>query len=425
MKLAIATLALAGAANAQVSTEGTPSMGMTKNNPIWTAPPASMLPALNSSRVMEYRERMGHGEKVGGFAVPQSVSVNAKTEGVWTDGVWRYTFSASDKITKGMFLNFDEFWLPEGSTLFAYTDEGKVAGAFTSANNKQNGEFMIRPLQGKTLTVEYNANGAADAPKLNINSVGSAYANFPGYNNNEKRGPSGWCNVNSACSEADDWRNELNAGAILMSNFGGYCSGSMINNEAGKQYFLTAFHCRPGSNDIVGFNYAEATCDGNSNSIDPDTAQGLTTLSSNSGSDFHVMEVQESIPSSYGVYLAGWNAEDVDSWTDVTTGIHHPSADRQKFSQHIGGVTRSGYITSNGVSHWYVSSWELGTTEGGSSGSPLYNSNKQIIGQLHGGYASCTYNVDDYYGSTAVSYTNGLGSVLAPSGAMSMSGAAL
>lgn len=421
MKLAL-TLALAGAANAQVSSEGHPSMGMTADK--WVSPPVSMLPALNSSLVMDYRSKMGHGEKRGGFAVPREVSVNAKTDGIWIGGVWRHSFSANDVITKGLFLNFDEFWLPEGATLFAYTDEGKVAGAFTSANNKQNGQFMIRPLQGKTLTVEYNANGATDAPKLHINTVGSAYSNFPGFSDAEKRGPSQSCNVDSACSDADEWRDEIDAGAILMTNFGGYCSGSMINNEAGKQYFLTAFHCSPSENDIVGFNYAESACGGDDNSIQPDTAQGLTTLAKSSGSDFHLLEVQEAIPSSYGVYLAGWNAEERDTWTDVT-GIHHPATDRQKFSQHYGDVTRSGYLTTDGATHWYVDSWQLGTTEGGSSGSPLYNADKEIIGQLHGGYAQCTYNFDDYYGSTAVSYVNGLGEQLAPSGAMSMKGTAL
>ena len=81
MKFAL-SLVLAGSANAQVSTVGTPSMGMTKAHSSWTSPPTAMLPALNSTRVMEYRERMGHGEKLGGFAVPQSVSVNAKTDGV-------------------------------------------------------------------------------------------------------------------------------------------------------------------------------------------------------------------------------------------------------------------------------------------------------------------------------------------------------
>jgi V8-like Glu-specific endopeptidase len=371
--------------------------------------------------VNEFRKEMNYEHtKVGGFAFPQPVSVNAEKDGKWIDGVWTYTFVSTDDVTKGMFVAFDGFWLPEGSSLFTYTETGEIAGAFTSKNNKKNQQFMIRPLSGKKLTVEYNANGATEQPIISIDVVGQAYASFPGhkFGEDEKRGPSGWCNINTACSCADDWRNEINAVTVLMSSFGGYCSGSMINNPDGKQYYLTAYHCRPSSRDLVGFNYQESTCNGNDNSLQiTDTAQGLATLASGSGSDYHLMEVEETIPSSYNAYLAGWNANEASSYTDVTC-ISHPSIDRKKFTQHYGGVTRSGYISSNGDTHWYVSSWELGTTEGGSSGSPLFNANKQIIGQLHGGYASCNYNYDDYYGALVKSYS-ALTPYLGSSGSMS------
>ena len=33
--------------------------------------------------------------------------------------------------------------------------------------------------------------------------------------------------------------------------------------------------------------------------------------------------------------------------------------------------------------------WDDGTTEPGSSGSPLFDQNHRVIGQLHGGYAAC------------------------------------
>ncbi|MBD3869039.1 MAG: hypothetical protein IFK94_13025, partial [Acidobacteria bacterium] len=51
--------------------------------------------------------------------------------------------------------------------------------------------------------------------------------------------------------------------------------------------------------------------------------------------------------------------------------------------------------------------WDLGTTEGGSSGSPLYNQDHQVIGQLHGGYASCSSQTSDWYGKLSVSWTGG------------------
>ncbi|NBW59693.1 MAG: hypothetical protein EBR41_03885, partial [Crocinitomicaceae bacterium] len=56
-------------------------------------------------------------------------------------------------------------------------------------------------------------------------------------------------------------------------------------------------------------------------------------------------------------------------------------------------------------SHWGVLSWELGVTEPGSSGSPLFNQNRRIIGQLHGGASACGASVlSDEYGKVSVSW---------------------
>jgi len=56
-------------------------------------------------------------------------------------------------------------------------------------------------------------------------------------------------------------------------------------------------------------------------------------------------------------------------------------------------------------SHWGVTDWDLGVTEGGSSGSPLYDQNHRIIGQLHGGASACGGSVlSDEYGKVSVSW---------------------
>ena len=58
------------------------------------------------------------------------------------------------------------------------------------------------------------------------------------------------------------------------------------------------------------------------------------------------------------------------------------------------------------ANHWRVI-WSAGITENGSSGSPLINNYRRVIGQLHGGYANCN-NVDsaDWYGKFSVSWHN-------------------
>ena len=57
--------------------------------------------------------------------------------------------------------------------------------------------------------------------------------------------------------------------------------------------------------------------------------------------------------------------------------------------------------------HVRVSDWDDGTTEPGSSGSPLFNQDHQVIGQLHGGGAACGNNKSDWYGKFSTSWTGG------------------
>jgi hypothetical protein len=65
-----------------------------------------------------------------------------------------------------------------------------------------------------------------------------------------------------------------------------------------------------------------------------------------------------------------------------------------------------------GASVWEINDanggWEIGVTEPGSSGSPLFDQNGKIIGQLYAGVAGCSGTVDnngwDVYGRFAVSW---------------------
>ena len=64
-----------------------------------------------------------------------------------------------------------------------------------------------------------------------------------------------------------------------------------------------------------------------------------------------------------------------------------------------GGETSPGDST-----HVRIIDWDKGTTEPGSSGSPLFDANHRVIGQLHGGGAACGNDLSDYYGRFHTSY---------------------
>jgi hypothetical protein len=83
----------------------------------------------------------------------------------------------------------------------------------------------------------------------------------------------------------------------------------------------------------------------------------------------------------------------------------------KRITHSVGPLQISGYF-GGGSSHLHVF-WApggVGTTEGGSSGSPLYSPDRRVIGQLHGGLASCSTTGaahSDYYGRIFTSWTGG------------------
>lgn len=201
-----------------------------------------------------------------------------------------------------------------------------------------------------------------------------------------------------------------------------FCSGVMINNGKGdgRQLLLTANHCvfTDLSNSIAGFNYERIECSSNANISNPQTAHGMKLLSRGSTSDFALFEVIEKIPQNYNVFLSGWDANipNLDNF-DLFAGIHHPSGDVKKISIYNGKLQLGSW--SEGPSkkyHLVIPKWSRGVTEPGSSGSPLFNSKGNFIGQLHGGASSCgNLEGSDLYGGFAFSFgDNGSGSTLKP-----------
>jgi subtilisin-like proprotein convertase family protein len=91
-------------------------------------------------------------------------------------------------------------------------------------------------------------------------------------------------------------------------------------------------------------------------------------------------------------------------------GIHHPDGEEKRISFENQPTTLTSYL-GTGIpgdgTHWRITDWDLGTTEPGSSGSPIYNPQHQVVGQLHGGYAACGNDDSDWYGAFHVSWTGG------------------
>ena len=344
--------------------------------------------------------RFGHGREV---------SFDLQSSGTWEyllngDRVWRLAVQLSGAYSINII--YDDFFMPPSGEFFVYSEnKSYVIGAFTEENNKDDGIFATQPVPGDHIILEYiEPAEVLGQGRVRLWKVIHAYRNLFGFKDARGYNDSGSCNNNVNCPEGMLWQDHNRAVAMILTSGGSrICTGSLVNNvqQDQTQYFLTANHCLGGNNSwIFMFNYESPGC-ANQDGPTSQTVQGSVLRASRSTSDFALLELTETIPALYNVNYAGWSAEDVPPQQPV--GIHHPSGDIKKISFDYDVGISDGWSGNDG-SHWRVASWEDGTTEPGSSGSPLFDNNYRVVGQLHGGQASCSFNFNDYYGKVSASW---------------------
>jgi lysyl endopeptidase len=227
------------------------------------------------------------------------------------------------------------------------------------------------------------------------------------------------CEVDIACPQGDLYRNVQRAVVRLIIDNSWLCSGTMLNNTANDQrpFLLTANHCidnaRSAANTVFYFNYESPECDGvQSDYPSPNlfTLSGSNLRATKNDAegvlDFTLLELLQLVPEHYNAYYAGWSATSAPP--EYSICIHHPVGDVKKISLDFDKAgTYSFSIPGNSYdenSHWRIFKWDLGTTEGGSSGSALFNNKMQVVGDLTGGEASCDYPYNDFYSKFNVAF---------------------
>ena len=300
-------------------------------------------------------------------------------------------------------LEFSPFYLSDDASLFMY-NEDVTLGAYSSINNNEESVFSIPLLRGDLVHIELLIpENTSDGNNIVISEIIHDYRdvlNLWGNYESERD-----CGDNVNCSSANNYQDPVNAAAFL--DMGGYiCSGSMINNTNNdlSPYFLTAWHCVNGENVNTFrfyFNYETSGCSGNNASYGSYAySSDLLVTSGDMDPDFALLLIDDDIYSSWNVFYAGWNRS--NSAPTIACGVHHPGGAPKKINFDNDTASNSGtinwgagYGTSPAGSHWEVY-WDDGGTEGGSSGSPLFDNNQRIVGQLSGGYGECGTGWDSY-----------------------------
>jgi hypothetical protein len=364
------------------------------------------------------------------FAIPFSSQINTDSHGTWEelgDGnrLWRLRISSPG--TPSLNLGFTQYRMPEGARLLIYAADGSYGlRPFTSQDNADHGELWTPVVLSDDIVVELTIPvKAMDQFALELGSVNVTYRGFGEILPPGER--SGSCNNDVVCPEGDDWRSEIPSVGVYTINGSWFCTGAIINNTAqdGTPYFLTANHCGVTTgNDqgvVIYWNFESPNCGDQCCGDLSQFNSGVIHRVSYSASDMTLVELEEPLNPAHGVTYSGWDRSTGDQSSAVA--IHHPSTDEKAISFEYDPTTTTSYLNNsipgNGT-HIRVTDWDDGTTEPGSSGSPLYSPNHHIVGQLHGGYASCSSQTSDWYGRLSVSWVNGLSGYLDPLGTGAM-----
>ena len=329
------------------------------------------------------------------YGVMQPCQVNIKEKGIKTEitgkgTIWQYRVSSTEAYSLGLY--FQNFYLPPKARLFVYDPKRKLLkGAFTNRNNHPSArELTLAEFPGKDLIIEYFEPFSAEFPgELVLGGISQAYVDIYRLKDN-------LLGIN--CPEAKDWEELKNSVCLITYHdrlYSYFCTGVLVNNVRYDlfPYFLTANHCVSNelmANSLVAyFNYENSSCD----SQDANTNQtlaGATLKASSIYSDFSLMLLDEFPPEEYHPYYAGWDARGDNPSQGVC--IHHPNVGPKSLA--IDSLRIESYpfkaqwfydgLATMPNTHWSVD-FKQGSVEVGSSGAPLFDQNKHITGQLHGG----------------------------------------
>ena len=370
------------------------------------------------------------------YGISRTLQIDIQREGELTvlpngDKVWQLAIRSPEAIN--LSVNFRELYMPQGGRLHFFNNDGTdLSRTYTQNSNRPDLRLGSWFIAGDIIRIEYfqPAVVTEDASLLmeglihgyRMGQVTTFVGGQRGLND------SGDCNYDVNCPIGEDFddKKDLVKKAVALLNLGNgfLCSAVLMNNTSRDKtpFLLTGNHCLDNSDPAlwsVRFNWVSPNpvCGTEDDSGDIQTnftMSGAELKANNTLSDFALVELFDEIPGTWDVAFAGW--DNTDELPVFEVGIHHPNGDIMKVCREDSGAIKE---NANGTEVWLIKGvsvgngdgWEIGTTESGSSGSPLFNEAGRVIGQLYAGESFCegTQNNGDYdiYGRFGVSWDAG------------------
>ncbi len=401
---------LAAAAHAQPGAESPgPAVDLAELAPLSAVPVLGTPPV--SAAAGPSPDRPGEPYR---FAEPFAVDATPATAGLWeaADGgrtaVWRLRVVSEGAVSLN--LGFTEYRMPPGGGLRLYAPGGAdVVGPFGAEDNKPHGELWTPLVPGGELVIE--ATAPADRVgelELRLGSVNRGFRDFPVSRRAASVARDAWnggafpardisplhssCNIDVECSEGDPYRDQIRSVARMTLGGVSGCSGVLVNNTAEdyKPYFLSALHCFDEDDldrtAVFYWNDERTDCkahwsDGDGETKPTQNQTGSTERFRDPDTDTILLELDEKPDDEANAYYAGW-----DRGGSVPTSwaiIHHPAGHHKSIA--YGNKTKRTDKYTDPHDDDDGGYWRLeytgGFTQGGSSGGPLFDQNKRVVGQ--------------------------------------------
>ena len=386
------------------------------------------------------RDKQGKLYRIG---IALFTNLSPENSGVWTtdqQGTKTWSLTIKSAGAEALSFIFDHFDLNGKSTFKVLNKKGELVHAIvTNEDELEDLQQHLALCFSDELTLMLSEPKGTMASSIHLDRVIYNYRST-GNPSAAKVNESDACEVNVNCSPVgDNWQDEKRGVAriyVVEPAGAGWCSGSLVNNTAQdcKPFMLSAFHC--GENSTTAnfnvwkfyFKYEVTGC------INPTSGGTLGSNvitgsvkkadandgGGNSGSDFLLVQmgtanneattINKLKTTGFNAYWNGWDANNTATTGGV--GIHHPAGDIKKISTFNGTTISSTYGGQVSGTHWRLT-WSSnsnghGVTEGGSSGSPIFNnSTGRIIGTLTGGSSYCNAQTSpDLYGKMSFHWTS-------------------
>jgi len=360
------------------------------------------------------------------FAQAFPTDINPSQSGTWEElgetAIWRLIVES--KSAYSINLGFSKFFLPSQAKLYVYDYYKQVATKpFIEADNEEHEQLWTPIISTDKIVIELNVPlNQKEVVALQLSYVNHDFLDI-------QKSATGDCHIDVRCdaengnAEVEKFKDQIRSVGLFTLSGNSICSGFLINNtrQDCTPYFMTANHCNLNASNapsmVTYWNYENSECrqvGSESNAERGDGSfetfnTGATWKAGWEKSDFTLVELDDEVPEEANAYFAGWDIGNNPPAESVL--IHHPNLEEKRISfaktPLFTGAWGSETIPVADGNHLVLDHWDIGSSEGGSSGGPLFNRAGLVVGQLHGGAASCDNQEYDAFGRLFSSWTGG------------------